>query len=71
LNLCRSRICDRAHSRFHPKEQIDKLKRAIEKFGFLVPVLVDDRNRVIVGHARMEAAKGLGFAEIPVSEYAI
>ncbi len=51
--------------RFHPKEQIDKLKRAIERFGFLGPVLIDDRNRVIVGHARMEAAKALGLAEIP------
>jgi DNA modification methylase len=53
------------NSRFHPKEQIDKLKRAIGEFGFLVPALIDERNRVIVGHARVEAAKALGLAEIP------
>lgn len=53
------------NSRDHPKEQIEKLKRAIKQFGFLVPVLIDDRNRVIVGHARMEAAKELGLAEVP------
>jgi ParB-like nuclease domain len=53
------------NSRDHPKEQIEKLKLAIERFGFLVPVLVDDRNRVIVGHARIEAAKALSLAEIP------
>ena len=53
------------NSRDYPKEQIEKLKRAIKQFGFLVPVLIDDRNRVIVGHARMEAAKELGLAEIP------
>jgi DNA modification methylase len=46
-------------------EQIDKLMRAIEEFGFLIPALIDDRNRVIVGHARIEAAKALCLAEVP------
>jgi DNA modification methylase len=53
------------NSRVHPREQIDKLVRAIAEFGFLIPVLIDDRNRVIAGHARLEAAKALGLTEIP------
>jgi DNA modification methylase len=53
------------NSRVHPREQIDKIKRAIEEFGFLAPALIDDRNRIIAGHARIEAAKALGLAEVP------
>jgi DNA modification methylase len=53
------------NSRLHPRKQIDKLTRAIEEFGFLIPVLIDDRNRVIAGHARIEAAKALGLTEVP------
>jgi hypothetical protein len=53
------------NSRVHPREQIEKLTRAIQEFGFLAPVLIDDRNRVIAGHARIEAAKALGLVEVP------
>jgi DNA modification methylase len=53
------------NSRVHPRGQLDKLKRAIQDFGFLAPVLVDDRNKIIAGHARSEAAKALGLAEVP------
>ena len=49
----------RNNPRLHPKSQIDKLARAISDFGFLIPVLVDDQNTVISGHARIEAAKKL------------
>jgi DNA modification methylase len=53
------------NSRLHPREQINKLTRAIEEFGFLIPALIDDRNMIIAGHARIEAAKTLGLAEVP------
>src|SRR3979409_313681 len=52
--------------RAHPKDQTDKITRAIEEFGFLAPALIDDRNRIIAGHARIEAAKALGLAEVPL-----
>ena len=51
--------------RLHPKLQIDKLARAITDFGFLIPILVDDRNTVLAGHARIEAAKKLGLRKLP------
>ncbi len=53
------------NSRRHPKKQIDKLKRSIEGYGFLIPILIDDRNMIIAGHARIEAAMALGLAEVP------
>jgi DNA modification methylase len=51
--------------RLHPKTQIDKLARAIRDFGFLIPVLIDNQNTVLAGHARIEAAKKLALPTIP------
>jgi DNA modification methylase len=53
------------NSRLHPKKQIEKLKRAIQDFGFLIPVLIDDRNMIVAGHARIEAAKQCGLTAVP------
>jgi hypothetical protein len=53
------------NSRLHPKKQIVKLARAIKKFGFLNPALIDPGNIIIAGHARVEAAKTLGLPEVP------
>lgn len=49
----------------HPQDQIDKLKRSIEEFGFLSPCLIDENNNVIAGHGRIEAAKQLGLKTVP------
>ncbi|WP_298089766.1 DNA methyltransferase [uncultured Sphingomonas sp.] len=53
-------------ARTHSKEQIAQIVRSIETFGFSVPVLVDEHDKVIAGNARIEAAIQLGLAEIPV-----
>ena len=49
----------------HPEEQVDKIARSIEEFGFLVPILIDADNSIIAGHGRILAAKKLGLTEIP------
>ena len=49
----------------HPKNQIDKLKRSIENFGFNVPIILDGNNILIAGHGRVIAAKELGLKELP------
>ena len=51
--------------RLHPKSQIEKLVRAIDEFGFLIPVLIDNRNNVLAGHARLEAANKLSLPCVP------
>ena len=51
--------------RLHSKTQIDKLARAISDFGFLIPILIDDQNMVLAGHARIEAAKKLASRNVP------
>lgn len=52
--------------RRHPEKQIVKLMASISEFGFALPVLVDAERTIIAGHARIEAARGLGIAEVPV-----
>jgi hypothetical protein len=52
--------------RRHPKNQIRSLKASIEAFGFNVPVLVDQHNQIVSGHARVAALRELGFVTVPV-----
>ncbi len=51
--------------RLHSSQQIRQLKRSISDFGFNIPVVVDESNRVICGHGRLQAALELGFATVP------
>jgi DNA modification methylase len=51
--------------RLHPKTQIDKLARAIDEFGFLIPILIDNKNNVLAGHARLQAASKLSLPCVP------
>lgn len=53
------------NAKIHGKEQIEKLKRSIEEFGFLNPCLIDRDFNIIAGHGRVEAARGLGWETVP------
>jgi ParB-like nuclease domain len=48
------------NARTHSPRQIQEIARSIERFGFNNPVLIDERNQIIAGHGRVEAAKLLG-----------
>ena len=54
------------NARMHPAPQISQLKSSIESFGFMNPVLVDASNVVVAGHGRLQAARELGLALVPV-----
>ena len=54
------------NSRTHSPEQVDQIAASIREWGWTVPVLVDENDGLIAGHARVMAAKQLGLAEIPV-----
>jgi DNA modification methylase len=53
------------NARTHSRRQIKQIERSIEEFGFTNPVLIDDGNQVLCGHGRTEAAKRLGWTEVP------
>ena len=50
----------------HSARQVRKLAASINRSGFNVPVLVDDDLDVVSGHARVDAAKLVGLAQVPV-----
>jgi DNA modification methylase len=52
--------------RRHAKRQIQQIADSMTRFGVINPVVVDERGRIIAGHARVEAAKLLGIGRIPV-----
>lgn len=50
----------------HPERQISLLEENINEFGFTNPLIVDENNTILAGHARWEAAKRLGLEYLPV-----
>jgi len=49
----------------HNDKQIDMLCNSIASYWFQNPILIDDKNIVIAGHGRLEAAKKLKLESIP------
>src|SRR5262252_1150714 len=43
----------------HTEAQIEQVASSIRRFGFTVPILVDERNMILAGHARLKAADKL------------
>jgi len=51
----------------HPREQIERLAKILEYQGWRSPVKVSTRSGFITaGHGRVEAAKHLGWKQVPV-----
>ncbi len=55
-----------ANPRKHSRTQIRVLAKSMQAFGFNAPILVDRHMLVVAGHGRLEAAKFLNLARIPV-----
>ena len=43
----------------------DAVAGSIQRFGFLIPIILDENNVIVCGHARFAAAKKLGMDEVP------
>lgn len=52
--------------RQHDSKQIIKIQRSIESFGFINPILVDEKGQIIAGHARLKAAQLANMEKVPV-----
>ena len=59
---------DPRNPRQHSQRQINQIADSIREFGFLMPVVIDDRLNVVIGHGRVLAAKRLGMTRAPVIE---
>ena len=52
-------------TRKHPTGQIQKLARNLERFGFVLPIVIDEQSRVIAGWGVVLAAQRLELREVP------
>lgn len=54
------------NARTHLDKQIMQIAASIERFGFLVPIVVDKAGMIIAGHGRWLGARKLGLTSVPV-----
>jgi DNA modification methylase len=59
---------DPRNPRQHSQRQVNQIADSIREFGFIMPVVIDDSSQVVIGHARVLAAKKLDMPQIPVVE---
>src|SRR2546429_2995511 len=53
------------NARTHSKKQIRQIADSIAAFGFVVPILIDERGAIIAGHGRHAAARLLDLKQVP------
>lgn len=56
---------DPRNARMHSEEQLARLEAGIRNLGFNNPLLLDESDIIIGGHARLAAAQKLGFTSLP------
>jgi DNA modification methylase len=54
------------NARTHSAEQVEQIARSIKEFGFTNPLLIDEQDRIIAGHGRLQAARALKMSDVPV-----
>lgn len=64
ININLIKPCDN-NPKKHPEAQIEQLSKSIMRFGFLVPILIDEDNEILAGHGRYIAAKKMGLTTVP------
>jgi DNA modification methylase len=53
------------NARTHSAKQIEQIATSIRRFGWVVPVVVDEHDRIVAGHGRYAAARKLQLDMVP------
>ncbi len=53
------------NAKTHPPDQVERIARSIQEFGFRQPIVVDSKKNLIIGHGRLLAAKKLNYECVP------
>jgi len=54
------------NARSHSTKQINQVVSSIKKFGFINPIIIDEKKIIVAGHARVLAANKLGLDVVPI-----
>lgn len=57
-----------SNPRKHSPKQIQQIGASIKRFGFLIPIIIDEDRMILAGHGRREAAISLGLTQVPTIE---
>ena len=73
MNLIKKNINDLKYAEYNPRKKLtpddreyQKIKRSIEEFGYVDPIIINKDNTIIGGHQRVTVLKDLGYEEINV-----
>ena len=58
-------IVNARNARTHSARQVQQIAASLREFGFIVPVVVNEKGVLLAGHGRLRAAQLLGFKEVP------
>lgn len=53
------------NAKIHNAEQVDRIAKSIQEFGFISPCLIDKDFNIIAGHGRVKAAQQLNLKTVP------
>lgn len=59
-------IVNARNARTHSTRQVEQIAASIRTFGFLIPIVVNDKGVVLAGHGRLRAAQRAGLEEVPI-----
>ena len=54
------------NAKSHPPEQISAIAESMQEFGVTTAILLDEKNEIIAGHGRLDAAELLKLPKYPV-----
>lgn len=73
MKIIKMNIADLKHPeknvRRHPQKQIQEMKRSIDKFEQIRPVVVDENNVILAGNGLVMAMREMGRTEVEVLQY--
>lgn len=68
MNIITMKLKDLRPYKNNPRKNdaaVDFVKKSIQEFGYLVPIVIDKNNEIVAGHTRYKALKKLGIQQVP------
>lgn len=73
MNVEKRLVTDLVHADYNPRKKLTpkdaeykKIKRSLEEFGYVDPIIINSDNTIIGGHQRATVLQDLGYTEIDV-----
>ena len=71
MNIIKVKLQDLVYAEYNPRKALapadpeyQKIKRSIQEFGYVDPIIINSDNTIIGGHQRATVLKDLGYEEV-------